>query len=256
MTFYTDTHAHIYWEDYAEGEIEIVKRANEAGVKKIIVPGTNLTTSQQVANLVNPLDGVYGAVGIHPSDVKDLDEKNYLTTLQHLLDQPKIIAVGEIGLDYYWDQSFNEKQKNCLREQIELALANNKPIIIHNRNSENDMISVLNEFRSRNLKGVFHCFSGNLTFMQQGLELGFYISVAGVVTFKNSKLKDVVRYCPLDRILTETDAPFLAPQPYRGKRNEPAYVTHTADFLADLFQLSSNEFNQIVERNTKNLFGI
>lgn len=253
---YTDTHAHVYWDDYTEGTAEVISRAQQAGIKTIITPGTNLTTSAFVRQLVEKHDGLYGAVGIHPSDTKETDESVYLPILQQLLDHPKIIAVGEIGLDYYWDTSFNDKQHRFLRAQIELALSNNKPVIIHNRNSDDDMISVLSDYKNRGLRGVFHCFSGDESLMKKGLDLGFYISVAGVVTFKNSKLKEAIKYCPLDRILTETDAPFLAPHPLRGKRNEPAYVVHVADFLADLFQIPVVEFNQRVEANTKSLFGI
>lgn len=253
---YIDTHAHVYWDDYTEGTAEVISRAAQTGVGIIIAPGTNLTTSALVRQLVEQHDGLFGAVGIHPSDVKDTDENNFLSALQHLLDHPKIVAVGEIGLDYYWDTSFNDKQHRFFRAQIELALSNNKPVIVHNRNSDDDMISILSDYKNRGLRGVFHCFSGDEALMEKGLDLGFYISVAGVVTFKNSKLKDAIKNCPLDRILTETDSPFLAPHPLRGKRNEPAYVTHVADFLANFFQIPADDFNRHVRENTKTLFGI
>lgn len=253
---YIDTHAHVYWDDYTEGTSEVILRAQQAGVKTIIAPGTNLTTSARVRELVDQHDNLYGAVGIHPSDVKDTDETTYLSGLQQLLDHPKIVAVGEIGLDYYWDTSFNDKQHRFFRAQIELALSNNKPVIIHNRNSDDDMISILSDYKNRGLRGVFHCFSGDEPMMMKGLELGFYISIAGVVTFKNSKLKEAIKNCPVDKILTETDAPFLAPHPLRGKRNEPAYVVHVADFLASWFNLSIDDFNIQVGKNTEALFGI
>lgn len=253
---YIDTHAHVYWEDYTEGVPEVIKRAQEAGVKTIITPGTNLHTSKLVTELVKQNAGLFCAVGIHPSDVKDADENSYLNELEKLTHEEKVVAIGEIGLDYYWDTSFNDKQHRFLRGQIELALSKNLPVIVHNRNSDDDMISILSEYKSRNLRGVFHCFSGDESLMMKGLELGFYISIAGVVTFKNSKLKEAIKNCPLDRLLTETDAPFLTPMPFRGKRNEPAYVVHVSNFLAGLYGISEEEMNAHVERNTKVLFGI
>lgn len=253
---FIDTHAHVYWEDYTEGIPEVIKRANDAGVKKIITPGTNIETSKLVTEISSQIDGLFCAVGIHPSDVKDADENSYLNELEKLSESEKVVAIGEIGLDYYWDTSFNEKQHRFLRSQIELALSKNLPVIIHNRNSDDDMISILSEYKSKNLRGVFHCFSGDENLMMKGLELGFYISIAGVVTFKNSKLKDAIKNCPLDKILTETDSPFLTPVPFRGKRNEPAYVVHVADFLAEWFGITSEEMKEHVERNTKALFGI
>lgn len=256
-TPYIDTHAHIYWDDYTEPLEELLQRAKERHVGTIILPGTNIETSEKVVKLVNEFPNVFGAVGIHPSDVKDMDEVLYLIQLKNLLhDQPKIVAIGEIGLDYYWDQSFNDKQKRFFHEQIQLAISVNKPVIIHNRNADDDIISTLQEYKSQNLQGVFHCFSGDTKLMKKALDLGFYISLAGVVTFKNSKLKEAVKYLPLDHLLTETDSPFLAPHPFRGKRNEPAYIQLIVDYLAEWYQVLPEDIRRNVAYNTFKLFGI
>ncbi len=252
----TDTHAHLYWEDYVEPVEEILARAEAENVGTILVPGTNLETSARVAALVGQYPNLYGAAGIHPSDVKETDETGYLEELERLLSQPKMVAVGEIGLDYYWDKSFTEKQKRFFHQQLQLALRLKKPVIIHNRNSDDDLIQILTEYAGTGLTGVFHCFSGDRPFLEKALKTGFYVSIAGPVTFKNSKLKEILPYLPLGRLLTETDAPFLSPHPFRGKRNEPAYVTLVTRFLAGQYQVTEADINRNVAFNTWKLFGI
>lgn len=252
-----DTHAHIYWEDYVEPVEDILARADEQDVKTILVPGTNLETSAKVTELVSRFPGrLYGAAGIHPSDVKDTDEDSYLSEIRNLALKPGMVAIGEIGLDYYWDKSFVEKQKRFFHEQIKLAIQLKKPVIIHNRNSDDDLIDILNKYKGSGLTGVFHCFSGDRSFLEKALATGFYISLAGPLTFKNSKLKDLIPYLPLSRLLTETDSPFLSPHPMRGKRNEPAYVTYVIKYLAELYHVTEDDINRNVTFNTWKLFGI
>lgn len=253
----TDTHAHLYWEDFSEPVSGLLDRARQAGVETIIVPGTTLETSEKVRTLVHDHAGVYGAAGIHPTDVADVDEGRLSGDLQRLLDHPSMIAVGEIGLDYYWDVTFKEKQKRLLHQQIQLALKLNKPVILHNRQSDEDLLAIIRDYRGSGLKGIFHCFSGDETVLREALaNPGFYISFAGNVTYKNSPLRNLLPLIPINRILTETDAPFLAPVPFRGKRNEPAMMTATIDHMASVLGLTAGDINRNVGTSVHALFGI
>ncbi|NUQ81236.1 MAG: YchF/TatD family DNA exonuclease [Bacteroidetes bacterium] len=253
----TDTHAHLYWEDFAEPVPDLLERARLAGVETIIVPGTNLETSLKVRDLVGEHAGVYGAAGIHPTDVAEIDEETLSENLRHLLDHPSMVAVGEIGLDYYWDITYKEKQKRLLHQQIQLALELNKPVILHNRQSDEDLLDIIRDYRGSGLRGIFHCFSGNEAVLREALaNPGFYISFAGNVTYKNSTLRHLLPLIPINRLLTETDAPFLAPVPYRGKRNEPAMITATIEHMASVLDLTPGDINRNVGTSVHSLFGI
>lgn len=253
----TDTHAHLYWEDFSEPVSDLLDRARLAGVETFIVPGTTLATSAKVRSLAGEHPGVYGAAGIHPTDVAEVDEDTLSENLRLLLDHPSMIAVGEIGLDYYWDVTYKEKQKRLLHQQIQLALKLNKPVILHNRQSDDDLLAIIRDYRGSGLKGIFHCFSGDEAVLREALaNPGFYISFAGNITYKNSTLRNLLPLIPINRILTETDAPFLAPVPFRGKRNEPAMITATIDHMASVLGLTAGDINRNVGTSVHALFGI
>ena len=230
----TDTHAHLYFSELLSGIENVISRANDAGVTKIIAPSVDLKTAEIILNLSHKFDCVYAAVGFHPSDVKNFrfEEIKYL---EDFISDKKTVAVGEIGLDYYWDKSNISHQKNFFIEQINLAKHNNLPIIIHTRDSIEDVIDIVKSEKTENLKGQFHCYSGNEKQMNEILELeNFYLSFCGNITYKKYSSLDLVRKVPADKILSETDSPFLTPEPFRSKKNEPARIIYTINKIANI----------------------
>ena len=249
-----DTHSHI---NMIEGTpIEsVIQNAIENGVDKIIVPSAYPKDIDDVIKLVNRYDNVYGMLGVHPTEVKDWTD-DLADKIREYSKNPKIVAIGEIGLDYYWDKSFNDLQKEIFIKQIKLANELNLPISIHDREAHKDTFDILKE-HNKNSKIVMHCFSGSVEFANECIKEGMHIALGGVVTFKNAvKMKEVAINIPLDRLLLETDAPYLTPVPFRGKENQPAYTKYVAEEIAKLRNITVDEINKATTQNTFEVFGI
>ena len=246
-----DTHCHLFFDELKEDLNSILKRAADLGVTKFICVGTNIEDSKESYNLAVNYENIFSTAGVHPHDAEEVAE-NYIDELYNLLKNKKVVAVGEIGLDYFKELSDISVQKKIFAEQLELAQKINKPIVFHNRNSDGDIINTLSEFP--NVHGVAHCFSSTYDVAKKLIDMGFYISFSGNLTFKNSHLPDVAKRLPIDRLLVETDSPFLSPVPYRGKTNEPGRARFVADLLARLHNLSINEVAQITTMNAKAIF--
>lgn len=251
-----DTHVHLNAEQFEEDLTEVITRAQEAGVANMIVVGFDRPTITKAMELVETYDFLYAAVGWHPVDAIDMTDAD-LEWIESLAAHPKVVAIGEMGLDYYWDKSSKEIQMEVFRKQIRLAKRVKLPIIIHNREATADIITILREEEASLVGGIMHCFSGSVETAKECLEMNFYISLGGPVTFKNAKKpKEVAAEVPLDRLLIETDCPYLAPHPFRGKRNEPAYVKLVAEQIASIKQVSVEEVARITTENAKKIFGI
>ena len=251
-----DTHTHIDSDEFKDSFEEILKKANEYGVEKVVIPGVNPSGFKRIIKLCEQYDNVYGAVGVHPEDVNTFDE-NAQNLIKEYLKHKKILAIGEIGLDYYWDKSQVEKQKEIFEKQVLIAIEAKKPVLVHDREAHQDTFEILKKTKAKETGVVMHCFSGSPEFAMECIKEGFYIALGGVVTFKNAKkVKEVAKIVPLDRLLLETDAPYLAPVPYRGKTNEPAYVKFVAQEIANLRNISFEEIAKATTQNAKNLLKI
>jgi TatD DNase family protein len=246
-----DTHCHLFFDELKEDLSSVLKRAADLGVTKFICVGTNIKDSKESYNLALDYENIFSTAGVHPHDTEEVAE-NYIDELYNLLKNKKVVAVGEIGLDYFKELSDISVQKKIFAEQLELAQKINKPIVFHNRDSDDDIINTLSEFP--NVYGVAHCFSSTYDVAKKLIDMGFYISFSGNLTFKNSHLPDVAKRLPIDRLLVETDSPFLSPVPHRGKTNEPGRARFVADLLARLHNLSINEVAQITTANAKTIF--
>jgi TatD DNase family protein len=252
----TDTHAHLYFPELLSDIENVVSRSFDAGVTKIIAPSVDLKTAEIVLNLTQKFENIYAAVGFHPSDVKNfrIEEIKYL---EDFISDKKTVAVGEIGLDYYWDKSNIHHQKNFFIEQIHLAKQYNLPIIIHTRDSVKDAIEIVKSEKADKLKGQFHCFSGDEKDLNEILELdGFSLSFCGNITYKKYSSLDLIKKIPADKILSETDSPFLTPEPFRSKKNEPARIIHTIQKIANVKEMDFNILIEQLSENTKKLFNI
>jgi TatD DNase family protein len=238
---------------------EVIQRAKNTGIDYILNVGCDIESSLRSIELTERYDFIYGTAGIHPHDVKKIDYQTY-DQLKELLAHPKMIALGEIGLDFFKNYSPPDQQKEHLRKQVELSRELQKPIIIHCRDANEDTIAILSDYFPKNpsaRSGIFHCFSGNQELAERALEMGFYISFSGSVTFKKSdELRTIAKTIPADRLFVETDCPFLAPIPNRGKRNEPSYVIHTAQLIADIRGLDIKDVQRTTSLNFFELFGI
>ncbi len=249
-----DTHVHLNARDFFEDREETIKRAFDAGVTRMLVVGFDRETIPLAIEIAEQYETIYAAVGWHPVDAVDMTEQE-LEWLEELSSHPKVVALGEMGLDYHWDKSPKEVQKEVFRKQIRLAKKVQLPIIIHNREATEDIISILKEEKAESVGGIMHCYNDSVDYVQDCLDMNFYISLGGPVTFKNATLpKEVAVHVPLERLLIETDAPFLAPHPYRGKRNEPAYVKLVAEKIATLRGTSLEEIGEITTKNAISLF--
>ncbi|MDB2350730.1 TatD family hydrolase [Candidatus Marinimicrobia bacterium] len=246
-----DTHCHLFFDELKEDLSSVLKRAADLGVTKFICVGTNIEDSKESYNLALNYENIFSTAGVHPHDTEEVAE-NYIDELYNLLKNEKVVAVGEIGLDYFKKLSDISIQKKIFAEQLELAQKINKPIVFHNRDSDDDIINILSDFP--NVYGVAHCFSSTYDVAKKLIDMGFYISFSGNLTFKNSHLPDVAKRLPIERLLVETDSPFLSPVPYRGKTNEPGRTRFVADLLAGLHNLSINEVAQITTTNAKAVF--
>jgi TatD DNase family protein len=251
-----DTHAHLYYEDILNNIDDILKRAEDAGIEKIIAPAVDYKTSMQLLELTAKYPMIYAALGIHPTDVNKY-EYSELEKIEKLFDNDKVVGVGETGLDYYWDTSFNDKQKEFFRLHIEIAKRRELPVIIHTRNSIDDAIQVVKDNYSDKLKGQFHCFDGTTEQLDRVMELKtLYVSFTGNVTYKKYAFSETVAKVPMDRILSETDSPFLSPLPHRGKPNEPSYIVNTIKKIAELKNVSEEEMKKNFRENVRVMFGI
>ena len=249
-----DTHTHINCIDDFSID-EILKNASDNGVEKLIVPSAYASDIDIVAELASKYENVYGLLGVHPSEVKDWTD-DLIDKIKECAKSPKIVGIGEIGLDYYWDKSFNNLQKEVFIKQINLANELNFPISVHDREAHKDSFDILTEFNKNSIV-IMHCFSGSVEFMHECVKQGWYIAIGGVVTFKNAiKMKEVAKEVPLDKLLIETDAPYLTPVPYRGKTNQPAYVKYVAEEIANLRNTSFEEIDEQTTKNAKLVFKI
>lgn len=248
---FTDSHCHLLSEFYENIE-EVILSANNNGVYRYISCADSISSCKEVHENSYKYENYYYALGIHPENANEsyLDYEKYF---YNCLPNNRLVAIGEIGLDYHYDEFNKERQIELFRNQLKLAEKEKLPVIIHSRDATMDTINILKEY---NLNGVIHCFSGSLETAKEYLKMGYYIGIGGVITFKNSKLKEIVKEIPLDRLLLETDSPFLAPEPFRGKTNEPKYIIEIAKFIADLKEVSLEEVAKQTEMNIHNLFNI
>jgi len=253
-----DSHAHIQGKEYAGETAAVIERARAAGVEQIIAVGGagDMSSNSEAVALADSFVNIYATVGMHPHDAKDVGPDE-LQKLKDLALHPKVIAVGETGLDYYYDHSPRDVQRRVFAQFIHMARATELPIVVHERDAASDGAELLRSEGEGKLRGVIHCFTGNYEAARAYLDLGFYISFTGIITFKNAEaLRDVVRRVPLERILVETDSPYLTPVPHRGKRNEPAYVRLVAATVANIKGVSLEEVSRVTTDNTRRLFRI
>ena len=255
---YIDSHAHIESDDFDLDREEVIRRALDAGVEIIVNVGNGDVSKGSHASAFRLAEAhpfIYTTVGVHPHEARLLDDELY-ARLSVLCEHPKVIACGEIGLDYHYDNSPRDSQRAAFRKQLQLARSRGLPAVIHTREAEADTLRILNEeWKDAELPGIIHCFTGTRAFAEEAIKLGFYISFSGVITFKKSEdLRDTASRLPLEKILIETDSPFLAPHPHRGRRNEPAYVVETARAIADLRNVTAEEIGRITSDNFKRLF--
>ena len=246
---YIDTHCHLSREDYDDID-KVIEENKEAGVDKIVVSGCSRESIEEVISLKDKYDMVYVTIGYHP-DNADTATKEDLDYLKSLLSEKKIIGIGEIGLDYYYTKENRDKQIWLFESQLKIAESFNLPVVIHSRDATMDTINILKKYK---VKGIIHCFSGSLETANIYIKMGFLLGIGGVVTFKNSKLKDVVKEIPLSSIVLETDSPYLTPVPYRGKVNSSKYLEYTAKFISMIKNISVLELAEITSKNASSLF--
>lgn len=251
-----DSHCHLEDERFAGETDAVLERMREAGVERCILAGSDMPTCEKIVALTVAYPQIYGMVGVHPHEASGF-EPMQLDRMADWLKSDKIVGVGEIGLDYYYDHSPRDVQKNVLRQQLDFAYTLNVPVAFHVRDAHGDMLDLLRARKGSLPAGVLHCFSSSVESAREYLDMGFYLSFAGPVTFKNAvKLQEVAKYCPLDRLLVETDSPYLAPVPMRGKRNEPAYVSYVAQAVADLRGIDADALAEAAFENTCRLYSI
>ena len=248
-----DTHCHLFFDELKKDLDGVLSRAAALGVTKFICVGTNVEDSQHSYELSLKYENIFSTAGVHPHDSEEVP-KDYLDQIKILLKNPKVIALGEIGLDYFKNISDKKIQKNIFSEQLELAQEINAPIVFHNRDSDKDILDTLSKFPD--VIGVAHCFSSSYEVAKKLIDMGFYISFSGNLTFKNSHLPDVAKKLPLNKILVETDSPFLSPVPHRGKINEPGRTRFVAELLAKLHGSTINQIASITTNNATNLFNL
>ncbi len=259
-----DTHCHLYHDRLAVDLDEVVGRARNAGVAIILQPAIDIPSIHAALDLCDRYDGLYAMAALHPTETKDASESD-LAGIEGLCDDRRVVAVGESGLDYYWDRSYIPKQQDVLRFHARLAIEKDLPLVLHNRdqqghtNSSQDLVRILGEEQSaapsgKQLFGVFHCFGGSTAFAKEVMDLGFHVGIGGTLTFKNGGVSEAIAEVPLDRIILETDAPFLAPEPNRGKRNEPAYTRLVAERLTEMWEMPFDEIADATTTNALRLF--
>ena len=268
----TDTHCHLDFEKFDEDRDSVIERAMESGIERILIPALDLESSHSAINLAESQPHFYAAIGFHPTELEKFSDQAF-DEVREMVKHPKVVAIGEIGLDYYWVKEEEKRafQREILKKQLAFARAVRKPVVIHMREENDawfgqasvDLLEILTEWHS-NLRnqplaekpGVLHSFNGNLQTAQKAIGLNFYIGVTGPVTYKNAEEKrQIIRQLPLERLLIETDAPFLTPVPHRGKRNEPAFVAYIADKIAEIHKTTREQVAEITSMNAARLFG-
>jgi TatD DNase family protein len=249
-----DSHAHLEMSDYDSDRDAVIKRAFDQGIEKIITIGIGIKECEQALALARAYPFIYAALGLHPHNAKK-DSGPLFDFIKERSGNEKVVALGEMGLDFFKNWSPQQDQIRCFHEQLSLARELKLPVIIHDRDAHAETVAILKEEQARDIGGVIHCFSGDYRMASECIDLGFYISIPGTVTFKNAAtLHEVVQKLPLERLLVETDAPFLTPHPFRGKRNEPAYVKYVADKIAEIKKLPLEEVARATTENSKTLF--
>ncbi len=253
---FVDTHAHLFYPNFFKETDNVIQRALEAGVDYILVPATDLASSVKVVEMTEKYNCIYGAVGIHPHDSKEWDN-SLLKDIEELAKNPKIVAIGEIGLDYYYDFSPKEKQIEAFKAQIELAISLNIPVIVHNREADDDILRIAREYGNTGLRAQYHCYNGSLEHARELIEMHHFISFTGNITFKKADtLRNIAGKIHLNKLLLETDSPFMTPVPLRGKRNEPANIPIIAEKLAEVHHVSVEDIARATSYNAFKLFGI
>lgn len=253
---FIDTHAHLFFENYKEDVDAVITRAKENGVKYIIIPATDIITAREAILLAEKYEQIYATVGIHPHDTKDWND-SLITQIEELARHPKVVAIGEIGLDYYYDFSPQDQQIKAFKTQLELAIKLDLPVVIHNRDSDEDMMDIIQSYCGTGLKAQLHCFNGSLDDAMEYMKMNHFISYTGNITYKkNDGLREILKHTDLNHLMLETDSPFMTPVPYRGKRNEPSYVKYVAQQVADVHKISIEDVGRITSLNTFRFFGI
>ncbi|HKL88824.1 MAG TPA: TatD family hydrolase [Salinibacter sp.] len=253
-----DTHAHLYLDQFDEDRDAVLSRARDARVETIVMPAIDVSSIQQAVDLCEAHDGLYAMTGLHPSETDEATDEDF-AAVKEWCDHPSIVAVGESGLDYYWDRSFDDRQQAFFRRHIRLAIEADLPLVIHNREATEDILSILEEEHARTdaperMRGILHCYVDPSEVAERAWALGFYVGVGGIMTFSNSEVDEYVADVPLDHIVVETDSPYLAPEPNRGDRNEPAYVRHVADALARIKDVPIREVEEVTSRNARDIY--
>ncbi|MFT7553613.1 MAG: TatD DNase family protein [Rhodothermales bacterium] len=253
-----DTHTHTYLDKFDDDRAAVFERARAGGVQIQLLPAIDIPSIHAALKLARSQEGVFVMAALHPSDTKDATDADF-AEVARLAAEPEVVAIGETGLDYYWDKTFNAKQQDFLRRHIRLAAELDLPLVFHNREASEDLVAIVAEEQaaaadSTKIRGVFHCFGGTPEYAAQVMALGFHVGLGGTLTFKNGGVPDAIVDIPMDRIVLETDAPFLAPVPFRGKRNEPAHVRLVAQKLAELRGLTVEEVAAITTSNAMRLF--
>ena len=249
-----DSHCHLDHEPLLGDLSNVIKRSKEAGIKKLLTISTSYESFDRIKNIIQKDEMIYGTIGIHPHETT----KNKITSdiiVKNITENEKIIGIGETGLDFYYNNSDKNDQINSFKEHIEASIKTNSPLIIHSRDAEVETFEILSEYKNQNLKILMHCFTGSKDFAKKLLTLNAFFSASGIITFKNSlELQETFKFLPLDRILIETDSPFLAPVPNRGKKNEPSFIDYTAQKLADIKSISKSEIANLTTNNFNKLF--
>ncbi len=249
-----DTHTHLYLKDFASDIDAVIKRAEEEGVEKFYLPSIDSSETENLFELEKKYPGkCFAMMGLHPCSVKE-NYKEELSFVSEWLQKRKFAAIGEIGLDFYWDKTYSTQQYECFHQQINWALQFDLPVVLHTRDAMQQSIDVIKEYAGKKLKGIFHCFSGNLQNALDVIDLGFYLGIGGVITYKNSGLAEVIKEIDLKNIVLETDAPYLTPIPFRGKRNESSYLKYILQKIAELKNIPTEEVAEITTQNAKNTF--
>lgn len=253
-----DTHAHLYLDRFAEDRAAVLRRAREAGVDTIVLPAIDVPSIRQAVDLCEEHDGLYAMTGLHPSETDEATEADF-EAVKEWCSHPSVVAVGESGLDYYWDRSFDDEQEAFFRRHIRLAMEADLPLVIHNREATEDILAILEEEHARadapeRMRGILHCYVDPPEVAERAWKLGFFVGVGGIMTFANSEVDRYVADVPLEHIVIETDSPYLAPEPHRGDRNEPAYVRHVAERLAAAKDLPVERVAEVTTRNARAIY--
>ena len=249
-----DTHAHIYTAEFDDDRLALLERAEKESVTKILLPAVDSESHERLVQLADAHVQCLPMMGLHPCSVNE-NYRDELEVVNGWFQRRRFVAVGETGLDFYWDKTFTEQQYAAFRQQVEWSVEYGIPVVIHSRNATDECITVVREYSAKGVRGVFHCFSGTEEQAREIMKLGFYLGIGGVLTFKNAGLDKVVKAVGLERVVLETDAPYLAPVPFRGKRNEPSYLRYVVEKLVEITGLSSGQIAQKTSKNAQELFG-